>query len=43
MLAEAAMPVATFGTFAYGIASSGFLLLTLLLLTSWEGRAQGGG
>ena len=35
------MPVTTFGAVAYGTASAGFLLLTLLLLTSWEGRAQG--
>ncbi|MCM2313219.1 MAG: hypothetical protein NDI84_17655, partial [Steroidobacteraceae bacterium] len=26
---------------SYGSAAAGFLLLTLLLLTSWEGRAQG--
>jgi putative PEP-CTERM system histidine kinase len=35
------MPVTTFGAIAYGTASAGFLLLTLLLITSWEGRAQG--
>jgi len=35
------MSIAVFGAFAYGVASAAFLLLTLLLLTSWEGRAQG--
>ena len=35
------MPATTLGAIAYGTASAGFLLLTLLLLTSWEGRAQG--
>ena len=35
------MPVTTFAAIAYGTAGAGFLLLTLLLLTSWEGRAQG--
>lgn len=35
------MSVTTLGVFAYGIASAGFLLLTLLLIISWEGRAQG--
>ena len=35
------MSLTTFGAFAYGVAAAGFLLLTLLLLTSWEGRAQG--
>ncbi|MGB5101798.1 MAG: XrtA/PEP-CTERM system histidine kinase PrsK [Steroidobacteraceae bacterium] len=29
------------GLISYGLAASGFLILTLLLLTSWEGRAQG--
>ena len=27
---------------SYGLAATGFLLLTALLLTSWQGRAQGG-
>jgi putative PEP-CTERM system histidine kinase len=27
---------------SYGLAAAGFLFLTALLLTSWEGRAQGG-
>jgi putative PEP-CTERM system histidine kinase len=36
------MSSAIFGVIAYGTASAGFLLLTLLLLTSWEGRGQGG-
>ena len=27
---------------SYGLAATGFLLLTVLLLTSWQGRAQGG-
>lgn len=31
----------SFGFISYGLASLGFLLLTLLLATSWEGRAQG--
>ncbi len=35
------MSLTTFGAFAYGVAAAAFLLLTLLLLTSWEGRAQG--
>ena len=35
------MPLTTLGTVAYVTASAAFLLLTLLLLTSWEGRAQG--
>jgi putative PEP-CTERM system histidine kinase len=29
------------GLLSYGLAAAGFLLLTLLLTTSWEGRAQG--
>jgi putative PEP-CTERM system histidine kinase len=29
------------GTLSYGLAAAGFLILTLLLLTSWEGRAAG--
>nr|MCU0974400.1 hypothetical protein [Burkholderiales bacterium] len=29
------------GLISYGSAALGFLLLTLLLATSWEGRAQG--
>jgi putative PEP-CTERM system histidine kinase len=29
------------GFLSYGLAAAGFLLLTLLLLTSWEGRALG--
>ena len=29
------------GLVSYGLAATGFLLLTLLLLTSWEGRSQG--
>jgi putative PEP-CTERM system histidine kinase len=29
------------GFLSYGLAATGFLLLTLLLLTSWEGRALG--
>src|SRR5512139_2505386 len=29
------------GTLSYGVAAAAFLLLTLLLATSWEGRAQG--
>jgi len=29
------------GLISYGLAATGFLILTLLLLTSWEGRAQG--
>ena len=29
------------GLGSYGLAATGFLLLTLLLLTSWEGRSQG--
>jgi putative PEP-CTERM system histidine kinase len=33
--------VLSFGFISYGLASLGFLLLTLLLATSWEGRAQG--
>ena len=33
--------MASFGVISYGLASLGFLLLTLLLATSWEGRAQG--
>jgi putative PEP-CTERM system histidine kinase len=35
------MSIAVFGAIAYGIASAAFLLLTLLLITSWQGRAQG--
>lgn len=35
------MSIAQFAVVSYGIAFAGFLLLTLLLLTSWEGRAQG--
>ena len=31
----------SFGVISYGLASLGFLLLTTLLATSWEGRAQG--
>ncbi len=31
----------TFGAIAYGLAAAGFLLLTLLLATSWGGRGQG--
>jgi putative PEP-CTERM system histidine kinase len=31
----------SFGLISYGLAAAGFLLLALLLLTSWEGRAQG--
>ena len=31
----------SFGVISYGLASLGFLLLTVLLATSWEGRAQG--
>jgi putative PEP-CTERM system histidine kinase len=34
------MPVSV-GFVSYGLASVGFLLLTLLLAVSWEGRAQG--
>jgi putative PEP-CTERM system histidine kinase len=33
--------VISFGVIAYGLASLGFLLLTILLATSWEGRSQG--
>jgi hypothetical protein len=33
--------VISFGVISYGLASLGFLLLTTLLATSWEGRAQG--
>ena len=29
------------GAVSYGLAAAGFLILTALLLTSWEGRAQG--
>jgi len=29
------------GALSYGLAAAGFLILTLLLLTSWEGRAAG--
>ncbi len=29
------------GLLSYGLAATGFLLLALLLLTSWEGRSQG--
>ncbi len=35
------MSSAILGVIAYGACSASFLLLTLLLLTSWEGRAQG--
>jgi len=35
------MSIAHFAVIAYGIAFAAFLLLSLLLLTSWEGRAQG--
>jgi len=35
------MSIAHFAVIAYAIAFAGFLLLSLLLLTSWEGRAQG--
>jgi putative PEP-CTERM system histidine kinase len=31
----------SFGAVTYGLAAAGFLVLTVLLLTSWEGRAQG--
>ena len=31
----------SFGAVSYGLAAAGFLVLTVLLLTSWEGRAQG--
>jgi len=31
----------TLGLLSYGLAAAAFLVLTLLLLTSWEGRAQG--
>jgi putative PEP-CTERM system histidine kinase len=31
----------TLGLLSYGLASAAFLVLTLLLLTSWEGRSQG--
>ena len=31
----------TLGLISYGAAAASFLLLTLLLATSWEGRAQG--
>jgi hypothetical protein len=34
------MPVSV-GFVSYGLAAVGFLLLTLLLAVSWEGRAQG--
>ncbi len=30
------------GAVSYGLAAAGFLVLTILLATSWEGRAQGG-
>jgi putative PEP-CTERM system histidine kinase len=33
--------VFSLGLLTYGAAASGFLLLTLLLATSWEGRSQG--
>ncbi len=29
------------GILSYGLAAGAFLILTLLLLTSWEGRSQG--
>ena len=29
------------GMVSYGLAAGAFLMLTLLLLTSWEGRSQG--
>ena len=29
------------GLLSYGLAAAGFLVLTLLLLTSWEGRSEG--
>jgi putative PEP-CTERM system histidine kinase len=31
----------TFGVLSYGLAAASFLVLSLLLATSWEGRAQG--
>jgi putative PEP-CTERM system histidine kinase len=33
--------MATLGTLSYGLAAAAFLVLSLLLATSWEGRAQG--
>ncbi|MCJ7453254.1 MAG: PEP-CTERM system histidine kinase PrsK [Steroidobacteraceae bacterium] len=33
--------IVSLGLLSYGLAAGSFLLLTLLLLTSWEGRAQG--
>src|SRR5512134_876260 len=35
------LPMLSLGLISYGSAALGFLLLTLLLATSWEGRAQG--
>jgi hypothetical protein len=29
------------GFVSYGLAATSFLILTLLLLTSWQGRSQG--
>ena len=33
--------ILSLGALSYGLAAAGFLILTLLLLTSWEGRAAG--
>jgi hypothetical protein len=33
--------IISLGFISYGLAAVGFLLLTLLLAISWEGRAQG--
>ena len=33
--------ILSIGLLSYGLAALGFLILTLLLATSWEGRAQG--
>ena len=33
--------IVSIGLLSYGLASAGFLVLTLLLAISWEGRAQG--
>ena len=33
--------MASFGVISYGLAAAGFLILTLLLAISWEGRGQG--
>jgi putative PEP-CTERM system histidine kinase len=33
--------ILSLGVLSYGLAAAGFLILTILLLTSWEGRAAG--